>query len=322
MRILIIDDSEDGRELAEAILTAAGHEDINAVESATEAYRFLGIGGPATRQPSVVDLVLLDIMMPGIDGIEACARIRSEQRYASVPVIMVTSLADVDSLANAFVAGATDYITKPVNRVELLARVRSALKLKAELDRREAREQELLQVMAAAGNRRAVSWIDEATGLFTGHVAEAYLAAAADFALNDDISIIALAIDRIEACRATQGDATAAAIVAEVARAVRATAAKVGVIGAVYRGGTIVLIAPEMKSEPALKLGEALRAAVSGLRLANPESIAANHVTVSVAVVTGRTHRNGDRIHLLTRAISAVSRISVTGGNCVMPEFA
>jgi diguanylate cyclase (GGDEF)-like protein len=167
-----------------------------------------------------------------------------------------------------------------------------------------------------------VHWIDEATGLFTAHVAEAYLAADADFVLNGDTSIIALAIDRIDACRATQGEATAAAIVAKVARAIRATAATVGVIAAAYRGGVIVLIAPEMESAIALRLGEALRMSVSALRIANPESIAANHVTASVAVVTGRAHRNSERLHLLTRAISAVSRIAAAGGNRVVPEFA
>jgi len=320
MRILIIDDSEEGRDIAEAILAAAGYGVVTTAGSATDAYRFLGIGEPATQQTSAVDLVLLDIMMPGIDGIEACARIRSEPRYSSVPIIMVTSLADADSLANAFVAGATDYITKPINRIELLARVRSALKLKAELDRREAREHELLQVMSASGNRRGVDWIEKTTGLFTAHAAEAYLDA--DFVFIGDTSIIALAIDRIDACRAAQGDAMADAIVTRVARAVRGAAATVGVIAAAYRGGVIVLIAPEMKSGPALRLGEALRASIATLKISNSESIAANHVTASVAVVTGRSRDNGERLHLLTRAISAVSKMATTGGNRVLPEFA
>ena len=322
MRILIIDDTEDGRDMAEAMLAAAGYGFINAVGSAAEAYQFLGVGQAVTQQPSAIDLILLDIMMPDIDGIEACARIHSEKRYSSVPIIMVTSLADSDSLANAFVAGATDYITKPINRIELLARVRSALKLKAELDRREAREQELLQVMSASGNRRVVRWIDESTGLFTGHVAEAYLATDPDFELKGDTSIVALAIDRIDAYRAAQGDAGAAVIVARVSRAVRATASTVGVIAAAYRGGVIVLVAPEMGSEAALKLGEALRAAVSNLRIANAESIAANYVTASVAVVTGKASRNSERLQLLTRAISAVAKIAAAGGNRVVPEFA
>jgi PleD family two-component response regulator len=320
MRILIIDDSEDGREVAEAMLSAAGYENINAVGSAAEAYRFLGIGGPATKQLSAVDLILLDIMMPEIDGIETCAKIRSEKRYSSVPIIMVTSLADSDSLANAFVAGATDYITKPVSRVELLARVRSALKLKAELDRREARELELLQVMSESGNRRAMRWVDEATGLFTAHVAEDYLVAG-NFALNGDISIIALAIDRLDACRATLGDAAADDIVTKVARAVRATTATVGVIAAAYRSGVIVLIAPDIKSESASRLGETLRASIIDLKIKNPESIAANHVTVSVAVVTGKQSNSSDRLHLLTRAMSTVSKVVADGGDRVVPEF-
>jgi phosphoserine phosphatase RsbU/P len=322
MRILVIDDSEEGRDIAEAILAAAGYGAVSTAGSATDAYRFLGIGEPATQQPSAVDLVLLDIMMPGIDGIEACARIRSEPRYSSTPIIMVTSLADADSLANAFVAGATDYITKPINRTELLARVRSALKLKAELDRREAREHELLQVMSTSGNRRGVHWIEKTTGLFTAHAAEAYLDADANFAIVGDTSVIALAIDRIDACRAAQGDAMADAIVTRVARVVRGTAATVGVIAAAYRGGVIVLIAPEMKSGPAFRLGEALRVSIAALRISNSESIAANHVTASVAVVTGRAHDNGERLHLLTRAISAVSKMATTGGNRVLPEFA
>ena len=320
MRILVIDDSEDGRDIAEAMLVAAGYEHVSTAGSAADAYRLLGIGEPAT-QPSGIDLVLLDIVMPEIDGIEACARIRRDQRYSSVPIIMVTSLGDTDSLANAFVAGATDYITKPLNRVELLARVRSALKLKAELDRREARELELMQLASRSGDRRASNWIDGVTGLFTGEMAEAYLVADANFPAGSDTSVIALAIDRLDAYRATKGNA-GAGIMVRVADAVRATVAAVGVVAAIYRDGVIVLVLPEHSRTPALKLGEALRAAVSGLKIANPESIAANHVTASVAVVSGRVKGGTDRIHLLTRAISALSKVTAAGGDRVVPECA
>jgi PleD family two-component response regulator len=318
MRILVIDDSEDGRDIAEAMLVAAGYEHVSTAGSAADAYHLLGIGEPAT-QPSGIDLVLLDIVMPEIDGIEACARIRRDQRYSSVPIIMVTSLGDTDSLANAFVAGATDYITKPLNRVELLARVRSALKLKAELDRREARELELMQLASRSGDRRASNWIDGVTGLFTGEMAEAYLVADANFPAGSDTSVIALAIDRLDAYRATKGNA-GAGIMVRVADAVRATVAAVGVVAAIYRDGVIVLVLPEQSRMPALKLGEALRAAVSGLKIANPESIAANHVTASVAVVSGRVKGGTDRIHLLTRAISALSKVTAAGGDRVVPE--
>jgi phosphoserine phosphatase RsbU/P len=318
MRILVIDDSEDGREIAEAMLVAAGYEHVSTAGSAADAYRLLGIGEPA-MQSSAVDLMLLDIVMPEIDGIEACARIRSDRRYASVPIIMVTAQGDIDSLANAFVAGATDYITKPVNRVELLARVRSALKLKAELDRREARELELMQLASKSGDRRASNWIDGVTGLFTGEMAEAYLVADANFPPGSDTSVIALAIDRLDACRVTKGNA-GEDIMVRVAGAVRVTVAAVGVVAAVYRDGVIVLVLPEQSRGPALKLAEALRASVSGLGIANPESIAANHVTASVAVVSGRVKSGTDRIHLLTRAISTLSKVAAAGGDRVVPE--
>jgi sigma-B regulation protein RsbU (phosphoserine phosphatase) len=320
MRILVIDDSEEGLEIAVAMLATAGYEHVSTAGSAADAYRLLGIGEPAT-QPSAVDLMLLDIMMPEIDGIEACARIRSDPRYSSVPIIMVTSLGDTDSLANAFVAGATDYITKPVNRVELLARVRSALKLKAELDRREARELELMQLASKSGDRRASNWIDGVTGLFSGEMAEAYLVTDANFPPGSDTSVIALAVDRLDAYRATQGNA-AAGIMTRVADAVRTTVAAVGVVAAVYRDGVIVLVLPQQPSGPALKLGKALRAAISDLRIANPETIAANHVTASVAVITGRIKDGAGRIQLLTRAISVLSKVAAAGGDRVVPECA
>ena len=83
-----------------------------------------------------------------------------------------------------------------------------------------------------------------------------------------------------------------------------------------------MLVAPEMDSGSAYRLGEGLRAAVANLKIANPESIAANYVTVSVAVVTGKASRNSERLQLLTHAISAVSKVAAAGGNRVVPEFA
>ena len=319
MHILIIDDSEDGRDIIEAMLLAAGYDHVSKAGSATEAYRFLGIGAQA-KGPVAIDLVLLDIVMPDIDGIEACARIRSDQHYRSVPIIMVTALGDTDSLANAFVAGATDYITKPVNRIELLARVRSALKLKAEFDRREAREAELVSLASRSGDHRASSWIDPATGLFVGEMAEAYLLADANFATESETSVIALAIDRFGAHQETKKHPEPD-VLSRIANAVREAAATVGVVAAIYRDGIIVLILPDHSRGSAVKLAETLRASVAGLRIANPEAIAAHHLTASVAVVTGRAN-GGGRIQLLTRAISSVSEIAAAGGDCVVPQCA
>jgi len=256
--------------------------------------------------------------MPEIDGIEACARIRNDTRYVDMPIIMVTSLADMESLANAFVAGATDYITKPVNRIELLARVRSALKLKAELERRQARERELLDFLSTWGDRRASLWIDEATGLLVGEVAEAYLTSVTDHH-TDQASVVAVAIDRLAEFRTKYGDAAARGILSQVALVVQQTAATVGVIAAAYHNGLIVLVVPELGADAALELAETLQAEIAALAIPNSEAIAANHVTASIAVTSSRVRSGADRVQLLTRAIATAQKTATSDGNRVVP---
>jgi PleD family two-component response regulator len=317
MRILIVDDSMDSRDLTEGTLLSGGYDDVLTAASGWDALRLLDIGRTGEGSPAV-DLVLLDIIMPELDGVETCARIRNDPRYADLPIIMLTSLDDMDSLTNAFVAGANDYIAKPVNRVEVVARVRAALRLKAELDRRQARERELLAFLSSWGDRRASLWIDENTGLFVGEVAEAYLTAAAGYENDDAISILALSLDRFDAYRSTHGENAARRVLAEVARAVRRLAASVGIVAAAYRNGTIILVAPEFGAASARELGEMLHTTVAKLRLRNSESSMSDYVTASVAAITGKVKRGIDRVHLLTQAMSKVQDAAGAGGNRVL----
>jgi PleD family two-component response regulator len=224
----------------------------------------------------------------------------------------------MESLSNAFLAGANDYITKPLNRIELIARVRAALKLKGELDRRQARERELLQFVSSWGDKHASVWIDEATGLFVGEVAEAYLTAVTERNPDEVMSIVALAVDRLDVIRASQGDAAVRKILTQVARAVRRAAASIGVVAASYRNGMITLVVPELGAAAAKGLGEALRTAVAKLGLANPEAIAADHLTVSVAVASGRVRASMDRVELLTSALASAQQATAAGGNRVV----
>jgi signal transduction histidine kinase len=121
--------------MLEIILKDAGLTDVVAVESASHAFAHLGLEGP-TSIPMDVDLILMDISMPDVDGVAACRRIKSVPRLKDIPIVMVTGLADTKDLEAAFSAGAVDYITKPPNVAEMLARVRSALDLKREMDHR------------------------------------------------------------------------------------------------------------------------------------------------------------------------------------------
>jgi diguanylate cyclase (GGDEF)-like protein/PAS domain S-box-containing protein len=122
--ILVVDDSQDNLELMEALLVSEGFEKVYLASSGPGALSFLA-------SHSDVGLVLLDMMMPGMDGYEVCRRISGSDAWRHIPVIIVTggALRRNEALEKSFTAGAMDFITKPINEVELLIRIGSALTL-------------------------------------------------------------------------------------------------------------------------------------------------------------------------------------------------
>jgi CheY-like chemotaxis protein len=141
--ILIVDDSRDEQQLLSTRLQAAGYKSLLAANSAEAA---LGILNQVRAEPSAgaIDLILMDIIMPGMDGLEACRRIKAVESLKDIPIIVITVKTDEKDLQAAFSAGAMDYIRKPVNPAELVARVSSAFALGEERTMRKTREQELL----------------------------------------------------------------------------------------------------------------------------------------------------------------------------------
>ncbi|MBN1177679.1 MAG: response regulator [Anaerolineae bacterium] len=119
-KILIIDDQRTAQKSLEMLLTPEGYQLV-----------FAGSGAEAlTKAAQVVpDLILLDVMMPGMDGFEVCRRLRAHPLLAEVPIIMITALDDRDSRLQGIAAGADDFVTKPFDSVELRARVKSITRL-------------------------------------------------------------------------------------------------------------------------------------------------------------------------------------------------
>ena len=132
--ILVADDQAANRELLEELLTAQGSKVITVPD-----------GAPAVEELSKtqVDLVLLDVMMPRLNGFEACERIKNNPATCLIPVVLVTALSDKQDRIEGIRAGADDFLTRPVDRIELLTRVRSLLTLKHRTDELQKRTAQL-----------------------------------------------------------------------------------------------------------------------------------------------------------------------------------
>ncbi|MEP7150736.1 MAG: response regulator [Nitrospira sp.] len=144
MSILIIDDFQEARDLLQTILHSAGFGPLLPVGTAREGLKMLGIGKRG-KLTSGIDLVLMDLEMPELDGLEACRQIRMEEQLQGLPIIVITAHTGAEDIQAAYTAGATDYIRKPVIPAELIARTANALSLKQEIDARKIREQELTE---------------------------------------------------------------------------------------------------------------------------------------------------------------------------------
>lgn len=118
--VLIVDDNKENLKVVSNYLKREGYE-IALSLNAEGAYAIL--------EENEIDLILLDVMMPGEDGYTFCRRIKKEERYNEIPVIFLTAMSDTENLVEGFKAGGVDYITKPFRKEELLARVKSHVEL-------------------------------------------------------------------------------------------------------------------------------------------------------------------------------------------------
>jgi len=116
--VLVADDDADIRELVAFKLGQAGYQVVTAAD---------GVAALETARTTALDLAVLDLMMPGLSGLDVCAQLRLEERTASLPVIMLTAKAQEQDVAAGFATGADDYVVKPFSPRELVSRVQAVL---------------------------------------------------------------------------------------------------------------------------------------------------------------------------------------------------
>ena len=325
MSILIVDDTPVNLVLLEDILKQEGYNDIHCVTSAAEAFTLLAQSGAG------VDLILMDLVMPGMDGIEACRQIKAQERIKDIPVVMITVRDDTEALQQAFAAGANDYIIKPVKEAELLSRVRAVMRLKREIDRRKAREAELLRMTEKLEmiNKTLENLIniDSLTEVGNRRYFDQLLKNEWHRAVrrSDPIALLMIDIDDFKAYNDTYGHQKGDFCLKQVAAALNEVIKRAGDFVVRYGGEEFAVVLPNTDMEGAIAVAEQLKDSITVLNIPHEQSSVGNTLTVSIGIASGIPREGIDRQQIVAAADSALyvaksegrNRIKVATESCL-----
>jgi len=213
------------------------------------------------------DIILLDVMMPGMDGFEVCKLLKDNDEVNDIPIIMVTAKTEGVDIKKALEYGAFDYIKKPIDEIEVIARVQSALRLK--------KNQDQLKELAMK---------DGLTGLYN-HALLVELfekELAKQQRINGVITFVMIDIDHFKRINDTYGHIAGNIVLKEVANILRSSVRKGDIVGR-YGGEEFSLVLPETDKQDALRMCERIRDNIKeqSFNIGSEESI---HITVSIGI--------------------------------------
>ena len=247
-RILIVDDHEDNVELLRARLEAWGYK-ADCASDGAEALKKIEEAPP--------DLVLLDVMMPNIDGIEVARRVKANQNLPFIPIIMQTALDATENKVEGLNAGADDYITKPIDFAELKARLTSMLRIKRLQEELEERERQLLE---ANERLRHMSQTDGLTGLDNRRHLEERLGEMFEHArrLREPFACVMCDLDRFKSVNDSHGHQAGDAVLKQFAKILRSEVREIDRVGR-YGGEEFMLLLPGTVLDAAVTFAERVR---------------------------------------------------------------
>lgn len=248
-RILVVDDNADNIQLLRARLEARGYVVEEAADGEIALERVFASPPP--------DLILLDVMMPKIDGFEVVRRIKSDESLPFIPVIMQTALDSTESMIQGLDAGADDYVSKPVNFRELDARVKSLLRIQALQAALAQREREL---SVANAQLRVLSSTDVLTGVANRRSLEERLHDMWEHSirLHEPLSVVMCDIDHFKRVNDDFGHQVGDAVLQQFAQLLQTEAREIDRVGR-YGGEEFVLLLPGTVLDAAVTFAERIR---------------------------------------------------------------
>ena len=274
-KILIVDDLSVNVQLQKTVLSAKGYE-VAVARNGLEALQKVELDPP--------DLILLDIMMPTMDGFEVCKRLKNNEGTRFIPIIIVTALDEVEDKIKGIEAGADDFIIKPFNKHELLARVKSLLRIKHLHDQLEDKVRELVQ---AQKRLRELAITDGLTDLFNYRYFKEQLIHEIDRAKRHNLhfSLIMLDIDHFKKYNDTHGHLAGDAVLKNMAVLLRQNVRK-NDIAARYGGEEFALVLIETNKTAARFVANKLKKLVADYPFSFRESQPNGKLTISMGVAT------------------------------------
>jgi len=290
-RILVVDDAMENIQILNAALEGE-QEVLFALDGAR------AIEMARTQRP---DLILLDAVMPGMDGYAVCAALRSAADTRDIPVIFVTSLKSPEDETRALAAGAADFITKPINACVVRARVRTQLTVKRQADA--LRALTLTDALTGVANRRA---FDERLDAEWRRCARAGL----------PVALVLVDVDHFKLYNDHYGHQAGDACLAQVGAAMRRVAGRPQDLVARYGGEEFAFLLPQLDAQGAAGVARKLRAEMAQLAMPHAHSPTADKLTLSIGIASLVPHE-GQAPGALVRAADAQLYLAKTDGrNC------
>jgi len=320
MSILLVDDIVDNVELIKSMLSRSGFTNIVSAGSGKTAIECLQ--QQVKDNASTIDLVLLDIMMPGMDGYELCRILRSHEEWADIPIIMITANASWQEkvVRESFEVGATDIMFKPIRRVDLMPKIISALSLKKERDLRKSREQELETELS---ERRIVEARlqhlvnhDDLTGLCNRRRLEQQLELVVAHARKRGkiSALLYIDLDHFKVINDAEGHAAGDRLLIEVANVFRHEIGMAGLLARISSDEYTVLF-EDITEDEALKVAERVRQVMENFQFTTNNNTYHIGTSIGVAIINP-----GDIItssEILARADQACYVAKTHGRNIV-----
>lgn len=301
--ILVVDDESNNRFLLKTHLESAGFKIILAANGKEAIH--------ATKKLTP-DLIILDIMMPEMDGFQVCQFFRSKPETMIVPIVMVTALRGTDERIKGIEAGADDFISKPFNRMELITRVKSLLRIKK---LNEALEQKIIELEKTKEKLRQLAITDGLTGIYNHRYfrQQLRLEVSRSTRFNLPISLIIFDIDHFKKYNDQFGHLNGDKVLNRFARIINCNIREVDCL-ARYGGEEFALVLPGTNKEAALLVAEKLRLLIAHSTFPNSKKLPEGKLTASAGVASFPEDAENDE-DLIQKTDTALYKAKNSGRN-------